>query len=92
MAMTSIPALSLVVVNAKGEQSHHDLLVVTCLGNFEASVLGDAKQTIDLSASYGRPGEKVEARISLSVENDILRRVLASNASYELVIKSKEAQ
>ena len=90
--MTSIPTLSLVVVNAKGEKSRHDLRVVTCLGNFEASILGDAKQTIDLSASYGPPSKKIEARISLSVENDVLRRVLASDASYELVIKTKEAQ
>ena len=92
MTMTSLPALGLVVINAKGETSEHDLRVVSCKGNYEANVLGDARQTIELGAFYGPPSKKIEATISLSVENEELRRVLSGDVNYVLVIKAKEAQ
>jgi len=90
--MTSLPALGLVVINAKGETSEHDLRVVSCKGKFEASILGAKSQVIELRAGFYPAGENIEATISLRVQSDDLCRIIANGADYELIIKPKEAQ
>lgn len=90
--MTSLPKLSLVVINPNGSGTVHDVRIIECQGKFEANVLGTKSQVIELIAGFGTEGERIEATITLSVQSDDLCRVIANDADYELIIKPKEAQ
>lgn len=92
MNMTSLPKLSLVVVNPNDAKTVHDLRITECQNKFEASILGTKSQVIELRAGFYPAGENIEATISLCVQSDDLCRIIANGADYELIIKPKEAQ
>ena len=63
--MTSLPRLSLVVVNPNDTKTVHDLRVSECQGKFEASILGTKSQTIQLKGVLGPEGKRIEAAIGI---------------------------